>query len=153
MPQPITAFGETMRERRATALARGGKPTLDPIDVYIGQRMRCRRLELHLSQEHVGRLLGVTFQQMQKYEKGLNRVAGSTLQRLARALQVTVSYFFEGSPGEGAASVPLSAAMLMMTSREGVVIAEAFVTIRNPQLRKAIADFVEQLAASREPRR
>ena len=73
--------------------------TPDPIDKYVGSRIRMRRIMLGMSQEKLGDALGLTFQQIQKYEKGTNRVGASRLQQIADVLQVHVSFMFEGAPG------------------------------------------------------
>ena len=76
----------------------------DPIDKYVGSRIRMRRIMLGMSQEKLGGALGLTFQQIQKYEKGTNRVGASRLQQIAEALQVQVSFMFEGAPGVSTAT-------------------------------------------------
>ena len=75
----------------------------DPIDRYVGSRVRMRRLMLNMSQEKLGNELGITFQQVQKYEKGTNRVSASRLQAMSYILQVPVAFFFEGAPRSRAA--------------------------------------------------
>ena len=72
----------------------------NPIDVHVGSRVRTRRLALGMSQEKLGAALGLTFQQVQKYEKGTNRISASRLQHVSRILQVPVEYLFEGTPGQ-----------------------------------------------------
>lgn len=85
-----------------TEKSRAAAPTPDPIDLSIGTRLRLRRLSLGFSQETLARALGITFQQIQKYERGTNRIFASRLFHLARVLRVPVSYFFQGLlPGEG----------------------------------------------------
>lgn len=71
------------------------KETPDPIDIHVGQRLKARRVGLRISQSEIGTALNVTFQQIQKYENGANRIGASNLYRLAKALNVDVSYFFE----------------------------------------------------------
>lgn len=78
----------------------------DPIDVAIGSRLRLRRLAMGFSQETLGRALGITFQQIQKYERGTNRIFASRLFHLARVLRVPVAYFFQGLSAEGGSAVP-----------------------------------------------
>src|SRR5215212_6697792 len=75
----------------------------NPIDIHVGSRVRLRRMMLGMSQERLGENLGITFQQIQKYEKGTNRIGASRLQHIARVLSMPVSYFFEGAPGMAAA--------------------------------------------------
>src|SRR5581483_8052979 len=71
----------------------------NPVDKYVGSRVRMRRIMLGMSQEKLGEALGLTFQQVQKYEKGTNRVGASRIQQISEILQVPVSFLFEGSPG------------------------------------------------------
>src|SRR3979411_826877 len=80
----------------------------NPIDKHVGSRLRMRRMMLGMSQEKLGDALGLTFQQVQKYEKGVNRVSASRLQHISQILQVPVPFFFEGAPGgsEGAPGAP-----------------------------------------------
>ena len=74
------------------------KKSPNPIDKHVGSRVRMRRMMLSMSQEKLGDALGVTFQQVQKYEKGANRIGASRLHHIARILQVPVAFFFEGAP-------------------------------------------------------
>ena len=74
------------------------KKSPNPIDRYVGARVRMRRMMLGMSQEKLGDALGLTFQQVQKYEKGANRIGASRLQHIAVIFQVPVSFFFEGAP-------------------------------------------------------
>jgi transcriptional regulator with XRE-family HTH domain len=77
------------------------KKSANAIDVHVGSRVRLRRMMLGLSQEKLGEHLGITFQQIQKYEKGTNRIGASRLQAIARVLSVPVAFFFEDAPGSG----------------------------------------------------
>ncbi len=121
----------------------------NPTDVYVGSRVRLRRKMLGLSQEKLGDKLGITFQQIQKYEKGTNRVGASRLQAMASALEVPISYFFpdsaHGADGgmqeEGAAFV-----MDMMSSAEGLDLSRAFVKIRSSKVRRKVVELVRALA-------
>ena len=74
------------------------KEAPDPIDLHVGQRLKARRVGLRISQSEIGKALGVTFQQIQKYENGANRIGASNLYKLAQALNVNVGYFFEDMP-------------------------------------------------------
>ena len=74
------------------------KEAPDPIDIHVGQRLKARRVGLRISQSEIGKALGVTFQQIQKYENGANRVGASNLYKMAQALDVEVSYFYEDMP-------------------------------------------------------
>jgi transcriptional regulator with XRE-family HTH domain len=106
---------------------------------------------LEMSQEKLGEALGLTFQQVQKYEKGTNRVGASRLQQISEVLQVPVAFFFEGRPGETAgggfdeASSPAYVTDFLATS-EGLSLTRAFMRISDPKLRRSIVDLVERIA-------
>jgi len=108
-----------------------------------------RRLMLQMSQEGLGYVLGVTFQQVQKYEKGVNRISASRLHLLSQVLQVPVPFFFEEVPGEanGAPATSPDVNEFLSTS-EGLALAGAFMRIRNAKLRQAIVGLVEDCAAN-----
>jgi transcriptional regulator with XRE-family HTH domain len=78
------------------------KKSPNPIDKHVGSRVRMRRMMISMSQEKLGEKLGITFQQIQKYEKGTNRIGASRLQQISQILQVPVSFFFEGAPTQAA---------------------------------------------------
>lgn len=120
----------------------------NPIDTYVGSRVRLRRKVLGLSQEKLGDRLGITFQQIQKYEKGTNRVGASRLQAMATVLEVPVSYFFpdekvasEGLQEEGAAFV-----MDFMSTSDGIELTRAFMRIRNPKVRRKLVELARAMA-------
>ena len=124
----------------------------NPVDKYVGSRVRMRRIMLGMSQEKLGEALGLTFQQVQKYEKGTNRVGASRLQQISEVLQVPVSFLFDGGPSSainGAASVegasPAYIADFLATS-EGLALTRAFTRIPDAKLRRSIVDLVEQIA-------
>lgn len=123
----------------------------NPIDRHVGSRVRMRRLLVGLSQEKLGEALGITFQQIQKYEKGANRIGASRLQQTAKILGVPVEFFFEGAPagdavaGFGEMPQPSFVSDFMATS-EGVQLTKAFVRIADPQVRRRIIDLVEAIA-------
>ena len=128
------------------------KKTPNPVDVYVGSRVRMRRIMMSMSQERLGEQLGITFQQIQKYEKGSNRIGASRLQEIARALQVPVAFFFEDAPG-GAGDQPgfaegQSASYVtdFLTSSEGVALNRAFARIADTKVRRRVIDLVEALA-------
>ena len=121
----------------------------NPIDVHVGSRVRTRRLALGMSQEKLGAALGLTFQQVQKYEKGTNRVGASRLQHLARILQVSIGHFFEGAPGQLKAkgNAPSSAFVSdFVTSTEGLTLAKAFTQIKDAKVRHHIVKLVGEIA-------
>ena len=124
----------------------------NPVDKYVGSRVRMRRIMLGMSQEKLGEALGLTFQQVQKYEKGTNRVGASRLQQISEILQVPVSFLFDGGPsgvvtGEGSAesASPAYIADFLATS-EGLALTRAFTRIPDSKLRRSIVDLVEQIA-------
>ena len=125
------------------------KKTPNPIDIYVGSRVRARRQAVGMSQEKLGDALGLTFQQVQKYEKGTNRVSGSRLQQLSNILQVPIAYFFEGGPGQlKAKGVAPSLAFItdFVTSSEGLTLAKAFTQIKTANLRHQIVKLVAEIA-------
>ena len=129
--------------------------TPDPIDKYVGSRIRMRRIMLGMSQEKLGNALGLTFQQIQKYEKGTNRVGASRLQQIADALQVHVSFMFEGAPGSSVSggmhesAAPAYVSDFLATS-DGLALTKAFTRLKDAKLRRSIVDLVEQIAAREE---
>ena len=129
------------------------KKLLDPVDVHVGLRMRGRRLVLGLSQTRVGTALGVTFQQMQKYEKGVNRIAPSRLAVLADLLAVPISFFFEAGPSDRAETTVPDLATQLSSSRTGVRLVKAFGAITNARKRVAIVALVQGLAEREEVQR
>jgi len=125
----------------------GKKP--NPTDIYVGSRIRMRRKMLGLSQEKLGEKLGITFQQIQKYEKGTNRVGASRLQAMSDALDVPVSYFFpEQGPSAPHGMKEESATFVMdfMSTSEGLDLTRAFTRIKNPKVRRKIVELVRALA-------
>ncbi len=128
------------------------KKVPNPIDKHVGSRVRMRRMMLSMSQEKLGDALGLTFQQVQKYEKGTNRIGASRLQAIANILQVPVSFFFEGAPhtpgqtsGLGEAPSPAYVSDFLATS-DGLSLTKSFMKIKNSKLRRRIVDLVEQIA-------
>ncbi|MFN3656789.1 MAG: helix-turn-helix domain-containing protein [Pseudolabrys sp.] len=125
----------------------------NPIDCHVGSRVRMRRMMLAMSQEKLGNGLGLTFQQVQKYEKGTNRIGASRLQQIASILGVPVAFFFEGQPRAGHAPAGDVRTMELVTftsSRDGLNLIAAFARIPDPKLRRAIVQLAEQAAASCE---
>ena len=122
----------------------------NPTDVYVGSRVRLRRKMLGLSQEKLGEKLGITFQQIQKYEKGTNRVGASRLQAMSNALDVPVSFFFPDSSvgAEGGGMQEESAAFMtdFMSTSEGLELSRSFVRIRSTKVRRRIVELVRALA-------
>ena len=132
----------------------GKKP--NPVDAHVGSRVRLRRMLLGMSQERLGESMGLTFQQVQKYEKGVNRIGASRLFQISKILDVPVQFFFEEAPhigGDGTAArgmaEPDSEAFILefLNSREGLELNRAFVKIPDPKVRKSVVDLVRALSA------
>jgi transcriptional regulator with XRE-family HTH domain len=133
------------------------KKAPNPIDKHVGSRVRMRRMMLGMSQEKLGDALGLTFQQVQKYEKGTNRIGASRLQQISHILQVPVAFFFEGapnvstSPGRDSAlheaPSPAYVSDFLATS-DGLALTKAFTRISDSKLRRRIVDLVEQIAVN-----
>src|SRR3954470_18185984 len=112
------------------------------IDAHVGSRLRLRRVEQGMSQEKLANAFGLTFQQVQKYEKGMNRMGSSRLQHAADILKVPVSYFFEGGadgPFESPGGLSRSYIDDFVSSAEGLRLAKAFMRVR-PALQRRIVD-------------
>lgn len=134
------------------------KKTPNPIDRYVGSRVRMRRVILGMSQEKLGEALGLTFQQVQKYEKGANRIGASRLQQISRTLDVPPAFFFEGAPSFEASAGPAPARLGVvedsktsyvadfLSTAEGLHLNMAFARIHDPKVRKRIVDLVAALA-------
>lgn len=135
------------------------KKTPDPIDRHVGSRVRMQRILMNMSQEKLGEALGLTFQQVQKYEKGTNRIGASRLQQISKTLNVPPSFFFEGAP---TSSAPAPAAGFsedsssqyvvdFLSTAEGLHLNRAFARIRDPKIRKRVLDLVAALADQPDP--
>jgi transcriptional regulator with XRE-family HTH domain len=128
----------------------------NPIDSHVGTRVKMRRILVGFSQEKLGEALGITFQQIQKYEKGTNRIGASRLQQAAQVLGVPVNFFFEGAPSENGLSngfaEPSSPIYMadFASSPEGHQLITAFLKIKEPKLRKKIIDLVIAMTPSSE---
>ena len=125
----------------------------NPIDIHVGSRIRLRRNMLGYSQEKLGESLGITFQQIQKYEKGTNRVGASRLQAISAILTVPVSFFFEDAPGGHTPGVgsfgednDATYVVDFLNSNEGVQLTRSFTKISDPKIRRKIIDLVKSLA-------
>lgn len=129
------------------------KKAPNPIDQQVGARLRMQRMLVGMSQEKLGEALGVTFQQVQKYEKGSNRISASTLKQIAHVLNVQPSFFLEDAAPRSAVpgfaeSASGSYVVEFLSTAEGVELNRAFSSIRDPKIRKGIVDFVVTLARS-----
>ena len=144
----------------AATLPRSGKHDVDkspkrpnPIDIHVGSRVRMRRILAGMSQEGLGEALGITFQQVQKYEKGTNRISASRLQQISKILEAPTSFFFDGVPsGDG---TPLASGFAeptelvgFLSTVEGLQLNRAFTSIQDPKVRRRLVDLVVTIAAS-----
>jgi transcriptional regulator with XRE-family HTH domain len=144
-------------EEGVSELEEKGPRRANPIDVHVGSRVRLRRMLLGMSQEKLAERLGLTFQQVQKYEKGVNRIGASRLFNLSQVLGVPVQFFYEDAPisaasesGAGAAGFAERSAerevVDFLNSREGIELTKAFVRIGDPKVRRSILELVRALA-------
>ncbi len=129
------------------------KKTPDPIDRHVGSRVRMQRILMKISQEKLGEALGLTFQQVQKYEKGLNRIGASRLQQISKTLSVPPSFFFEGAPtldateNGGFAEASSSQYVVdFLSTAEGLHLNRAFARINDVKIRKRVLELVVALA-------
>lgn len=129
------------------------KKQANPVDAHVGTRVRLRRMLVGMSQERLGELLGLTFQQVQKYEKGVNRIAAGRLFEISSILGVPISFFYEDFDGhrrgfaESGESAPV---MEFVSSNEGFQLSLAYMSIKDPKVRRRILDLVRSLAADEE---
>jgi transcriptional regulator with XRE-family HTH domain len=127
----------------------------NPMDVHVGSRVRLRRILLGMSQEKLGERLGLTFQQIQKYEKGVNRIGASRLFDMSRVLGVPVQFFYDEAPvAERLLEMPMGFADApsdgylgeFLNSREGIELNRAFVRITDPKVRRSVIELVRAMA-------
>jgi transcriptional regulator with XRE-family HTH domain len=126
--------------------------TPSPVDKHVGSRVRMRRMILGMTQEKLGNGLGLTFQQVQKYENGKNRIGASRLQHISHILQIPVPFFFEGAPllpgqPEGIVEAPSPAYVFdFLATTDGLALTKAFMRIKEPSLRRRVVQLVEEIA-------
>lgn len=125
----------------------------NPIDKHVGARLRMRRMLVGMSQEKLGQAVGITFQQVQKYEKGTNRVSASRMHQIGQVLGVPVEFFYEGASALGSdqagfAESPGASyqAENLLSTSEGIQLMRAFTRIADPRVRRKIVDLAEVLA-------
>ena len=130
------------------------KKQANPIDIQVGNRVRIRRMLIGMSQERLGDLLGLTFQQVQKYEKGVNRIGAGRLFEVSRILNVPIDFFYEGVNTQPGAGEPEGAPPVMefVSSGEGLQLSLAFMKIKDAKVRKRMLDLVKSLAEEEEQR-
>ncbi len=126
------------------------KKQTNPIDIQVGNRVRIRRMLIGMSQEKLGDLLGLTFQQVQKYEKGVNRIGAGRLYEVARILNVPVDFFYEGVASSGPDPEAGPPVMEFVSSGEGLQLVLAFMKIKEARVRKRVLDLVKSLAEEEE---
>ena len=144
-----------------------GPRSPNPIDVHVGSRVKLRRNMMGMSQERLGEALGVTFQQVQKYEKGTNRISASRMQAMAAALDVPIGYFYEGAPLDAGDALPEPAMPMaqfaeapavtpftsdLISSPEGSRLNRAFARIESAEVRQRLVDLVCAVAANQGDR-
>ena len=128
----------------------------NPVDKFVGSRVRMRRMMLGMSQEKLADALGLTFQQVQKYEKGTNRISASRLQAISQILEVPVHFFFDGVPrsgkgAQGLADSPSPAYVTdFLTTSDGLALVKAFVRIKDAAVRRSIVRMVEAITGERD---
>jgi len=128
------------------------KKHANPADPQVGSRVRLRRMMIGMSQERLGELLGLTFQQIQKYEKGVNRIGAGRLHDISRILGVSIEYFYQDVISNLARNrgfsenEPATPVMEFVSSGEGLQLALAFVKIKDAKVRKRVLDLVRSLA-------
>ena len=129
-------------------MAIAAKKQANPIDIQVGNRVRIRRMLIGMSQERLGDLLGLTFQQVQKYEKGVNRIGAGRLFEVSRILNVPVDFFYEGvnDAAQGANEIDGAPVMDFVSSGEGLQLSLAFMKIKDAKVRKRVLDLVKSLA-------
>ena len=136
-----------------------GSRRANPMDIHVGTRVRLRRMLLGMSQEKLGEYLGLTFQQVQKYEKGVNRIGASRLFDLAKVLGVQVQFFYEEAPvgvhgtgpAAGFAEKPAESYVVeFLSSREGLELNKAFSKITDPKVRRSVVELVKSMAGDEQ---
>ena len=151
-------------EKQKVPSSRGRLPSgaPNPVDVHVGGRVRLRRTLLGMSQEMLGEAIGITFQQVQKYERGANRIGSSRLYDLARVLDVPITYFFDSIPISASAQSPLnvikgtvievaegaSALADPMDKRETLDLVRAYYSIPDPQIRRRVYELAKALGGN-----
>ena len=123
----------------------------NPIDRHVGLRIRLRRKELGISQEKLAESIGLTFQQVQKYERAANRVSASKLWEVARALNTNIAYFYEGLGRDGGISGDLGSGLEeFLLTTDGMELARYFPQIQKPRVRRQILELVRSMASEPE---
>jgi transcriptional regulator with XRE-family HTH domain len=136
-----------MSKKRATPIKQLSPRSTGPIDKYFGDRVRARRMMIKMTQDDLAKSLGLSFQQIQKYEKGINRMSAAFMVRLAGILDVDIGYFYDGIPKtKRSGEIETPALTELALTLHGRRMIEAFLNLRNDELRGAVANFVQALA-------
>src|SRR4051794_19912630 len=157
MAQGATATTRSLKtgpKARSEMPGRTSVKNPQPVDRHVGARVRMRRMMVGMSQEKLGDACGITFQQVQKYEKGTNRMGASRLHQIARVLEVPVEFFYEGAPSDqgsknGSIVVDDQSRSLtdFLATSEGLELVRSFTAIKDPKVRRRIIDFTKAVAA------
>ncbi|MEM8936751.1 MAG: helix-turn-helix transcriptional regulator [Pseudomonadota bacterium] len=149
----MTTIGNQAGEpvaRRKPSRTKGGP---HPIDAHVGARVKFRRMILGMSQEKIAKELGLTFQQIQKYEKGVNRIGAGRLYELSRLLDVPVQFFYDdydtpiaAAPGMAEDDADEDPLLSLVSSPEGIALCRAFSTIKDPNVRRRVIELVQSIA-------
>jgi transcriptional regulator with XRE-family HTH domain len=132
--------------------------TPNPVDMHVGSRVRLRRMMLAISQEKLAKALGLSFQQVQKYEKGANRIGASRLEQISRFLQVPVAFFFEGASDTSAVATSeedtRSLALMneFASSPDGLRLIQSFAQVEDADVRRRIVDLVQAIGSKNRDR-
>ena len=137
-----------MRGKQAKRVVRRGSTrSTGPIDKYFGDRLRARRIMIEMSQDELGKKLGVSFQQIQKYEKGTNRLSAAKMVSVAEILGVDVGYFFDEIPNTNrSGEIETPALTEIALTLHGRRLIDAFLNLKSDKLRGAVADLAQVLA-------
>jgi transcriptional regulator with XRE-family HTH domain len=136
-----------MRKKRATPIKQFEPRSAGSLDRYFGDRLRARRLMIRMSQEDLAKSLGRSFQQIQKYEKGVNRISAATMVHLAGVLDIDTGYFFDGIPKtKRSGEIETPALTELALTLHGRRMIDAFLNLKNDKMRGAVADLVQSLA-------
>lgn len=129
------------------------KHSSNPLDVHVGARLRFRRMSSKMSQEHLGKQVGITFQQIQKYENGSNRISASRLFEFSRILDVPVSYFYDDLPENLTLTAEKektsSPSINILQSKQSIELFQAFEIIKSRAVRQRIVDLVKELSKAK----
>lgn len=153
-PKPIPPRDEKSKALNKTNVLPVSRRAPNPVDIHVGSRVRLRRVLLGMSQEKLAERLGLTFQQVQKYEKGTNRISASRLQQIAQILEVPISYFYDELPGDLSndnfdAPAP-DFVVNFLSNAESLQLMKAFVRIHDGKVRRKVVELVKAISGEEE---